>query len=491
MKRQAFAFLCILLLFLSPLITTVSASATTVASTDTSSEDASSETSKTTQADVWPEGPNVYAESAIVMESSTGLILYEKNINETHYPASITKIMSALLAIENSNLGDIVTFSQNAIFDVELDSSRIGIDVGEQLTMQQCLYAVLLESANEVTYAMAEQVSGSIDVFAKLMTERAKSIGCKNTNFVNPHGLHDSNHYTTAYDMALITREAMKNATFRKIFVTRTYQIPPTNIQSETRYLRNHHKFVLGQDYIYDDCIGGKTGYTTDAKFTLVSVAKRGDLELICVIMKDDSNAHQYNDTQRLFDYAFDNFSIYPIADLETTQVLNESPMFTRYNSLLSESETPITTDKNGYLVLPNTASFEDAQKEVTFYSTSKENAVSQSEKDSSIIGKISYTYNGKYVGGADILYNNTSTLALTGNEPEEKNPTGSPEDSSTQKSSGSLRPIILGAIVGLFAIIIILYYLLVERPRLKRRNAYYKKRAHRKHFHDDDFLDL
>ena len=181
-----------------------------------------------------------------------------------------------------------------------------------------------------------------------MLNERAKSIGVKNTNFTNPHGLPDKNHYTCAYDMALITREAMKNETFRKIFATRTYQIPPTNIQKETRYLRNHHRFVLRQEYRYDDCIGGKTGYTSQAKFTLVSVAKRGDLELICVIMKDDSTSHQYADTKALFDYAFDNFSIYPINELENPEMPEESPMFTRFNPLLSKTESPIITDENG-----------------------------------------------------------------------------------------------------------------------------------------------
>lgn len=491
MKRQAIAFIFIILLFSSTLLSTVSASATTTPSADNADvTNSSSDTADASNTADWPDGPNVYAESAIVMEASTGLILYEKNINEVHYPASITKIMSALLAIENSKLSDIVTFSKNAVYDVDLDSSRIGIDVGEQLTVQQCLYAILLESANEVTYALAEHVAGSSDAFAKMMTERAKKLGCLNTNFVNPHGLHDDNHYTTAYDMALITQEAMKNATFRKIFSTRTYQIPPTNIQSETRYLRNHHKFVLGQDYLYDDCIGGKTGYTTVSKYTLVSVAKRGDLELICVIMKDDSNEHQYTDTQKLFDFAFDNFSIYSIADLESTQALSESPMFTRYNSLLSEAGSPISTDKDGYLVLPNSASFEDAQKEVTF-SSSDTDAAAQTEAGNSVIGKISYTYDGKYVGGANILYDNVQSLALINNESESKNPTGIPEASSVKKSGGSLRPIILGGIVGLILLMIGLYYFFIERPRLKRKNAYYKKRARRKLNHDDDYLDL
>ena len=469
MKRFITAFLSILILLFSP-VSMVQASSTGDAPA------------------VWPDGPGVYAESAIIMEASTGLILYEKNIDEKHYPASITKIMTALLAIENSNLGDIVTFSKNAVFDVDLDSSRIGIDVGEKLTMQQCLYGTLLESANEVTYAIAEHVSGSIEGFAKLMNDKAASLGCTNTHFVNPHGLHDDNHYTTAHDMALITREAMKNETFRKIFGSRTYQIPPTNLQSETRYLRNHHKFVLRQQYRYDDCIGGKTGYTSKSKCTLVSVAKRGDLELICVVMKDDSTSHQYNDTATLFDYAFDNFSIYPIADLEDTKTLNESPMFTRYNPLLSKSETPISIDEDGYLVLPNTASFADAKKEVTFYSSDKESA-SASKKDA--IGKISYTYNDKYVGGADILYSDTTSLTLTKSQSTKNNPTSTPVDRPSEKSGSNLRPIILGGIIGLFVIIVLLYFVLVERPRLKRRSAYYKKRARRKAYQDDNYLDL
>ncbi len=472
MKRQLIALLCLLMVFISPILTSGRVQATEA---DTSVE-----------TEIWPDGPGVFADAAIIMEASTGLILYEKNINQNYYPASITKIMTALLAIENSNLGEVVTFSVDAIYDVDLDSSRIGIDVGEQLTMQQCLYAILLESANEVTYAMAEHIAGSVEAFADMMNARAKEIGCLNTHFVNPHGLHDENHYTSAYDMALIAREAMKNETFRKIFGTRTYQIPPTNIQSETRYMRNHHKFVLKQDYLYDDCIGGKTGYTSIAKYTLVSVAKRGDLELICVVMRDDSNGHQYDDTEELFDFAFDNFSIYSIADLETTEVIAESPMFTRYNSLLSGTDSPIVTDENGYLVLPNTASFEDAQKEVTFYSAT------DTTKVDNVIGKISYTYDGKYVGGADILYNNDENLTLILNEPEKNNPTSAPDNNSTlEKSSRSLRPIIIGSIVGLFILVFGLYFVLVERPRLKRRSAYYRRRAHRKQFNNDDFLDL
>lgn len=434
----------------------------------------------------WPDDPNIYAEAGIVMEASTGLILYEKNIDKTYYPASITKILSALLIIENSTPGEIVTFSHDAVFKVDLDSSRIGIDVGEQLTIQQCLYGMLLESANEVTYAAAEHVAGDIPTFINMMNERAKAIGCKNTNFTNPHGLPDENHYTTAYDMALITREAMKNKTFRKITSTRTYQIPPTNKQKETRYLRNHHKFILKQDYSYDGAIGGKTGYTSKAKYTLTTMAKRGDLELISVVLKDDSVNHQYEDTMTLLDFGYNNYSIYPINELESSSTVSESPFFTRYNSMLDYSNTSIKTDEKGYLVLPNIASFKDAKKEVSFYPEA------EIKEGLSAIGRISYTYDDRYVGGAYILYDNINTPTLTHSQMNWTPSSESSQDYDTETSDGYFRPIIIGLIVGGFVLVIGLYFVLVERPRLKRRNNYLKKRANRrKQYSNDDFLDL
>ena len=468
MKKLIVSILCITSLLISGLTSTASAA---------SYEDS----------DSWPQGPNVYAEAAIVMEASTGLILYEKNMNETYYPASITKILSALLVIENTSLGDVVTFSRDSVFNIERDSTHIGIDVGEQLTIQQCLYGILLGSANEVTYAAAEHVAGSIPAFSEMMNEKAKSLGALNSNFVNPHGLPDEDHYTSAYDMALITREAMKNETFRKITATRTYQIPPTNKQKDIRYLSNHHKFILKNELSYEGTIGGKTGYTTKAKYTLVTMAKRGDLELICVVLRVDSDAHQYQDTAKLLDFGFNNFSIYPINELESPDVLQESTFFTRYNSMLDYSSTSIITDETGYLILPNTASFNDAKKEVSFYPEAK------IKEDHKVIGTISYTYDDMFVGGADIIYENTDSPTLT-HALTNRIPTSSPsaEAKEPESSSGYFRPIIIGLIVGLFVLIVGLYFVLVELPRLKRRSTYNKKRANRKRdFTDDNFLDL
>lgn len=437
-------------------------------------------------ASAWPQGPNVYSEAAIVMEASTGLILYEKNIDKAYYPASITKILTALLVIENSSPGEIVTFSHDSIFNVDRKSSLIGIDVGEQLTMQQCLYAILLMSSNEVTYAVAEHVGGDIPTFSNMMNERAKALGCKNSNFINPHGLPDENHYTSAYDMALITREAMKNETFRKITSTRTSQIPPTNKTDEIRYLKNHHKFILKQDYTYDGAIGGKTGYTSKAQYTLVTMAKRGDLELISVVLKVDTSNHQYEDTIKLLDFGYDNFSIYPINELEGPNTVNESPFFTRYNSILDYSNSFIKTDEKGYLVLPNTASFKDAKKEVSYYPEV------EIKEGRNAIGRISYTYDDMYVGGAYILYDNVETPTLTHTQLGKTTPSESVGESEIKASEGYFRPIIIGLIVGGFVFIIGIYFVLVERPRLKRRSNYLKKRANRrKGFSDDDYLDL
>ena len=177
----------------------------------------------------WPSGPQIYAESAIVMEASTGTILYDKNMDQRMEPASITKIMTLLLALENLDMNEEVTFSHNAVYSIEYDSSHIARDEGEILTVEECLYAIMLESANECSNAIAEQVSGSVDAFADLMNQRAAELGCTGTHFVNPHGLPNEEHYTTAHDMALITQEAIKYEIFRQISGSASYSMRTTN----------------------------------------------------------------------------------------------------------------------------------------------------------------------------------------------------------------------------------------------------------------------
>ena len=169
------------------------------------------------------------AQSAILMDAATGEIIYNKNIDEKQYPASITKLMTVLLCLENCQKDEIVKFSQNAVYSIEPGSSHIAIMPDEELTVEQCLYGIMLQSANEVSNAVAEHIDGSIEAFAKHMTERAKKLGCTNTNFVNPNGLHNENHYTSAHDMALIAKELLKFPYFKEIMSSVYYEIPPTN----------------------------------------------------------------------------------------------------------------------------------------------------------------------------------------------------------------------------------------------------------------------
>lgn len=248
------------------------------------------------------------ADSAILMDATTGEILYEKDIHKKQYPASITKLMTVLLAYESGKMNETITFSHDAIFGIERNSSHIAVDVGEKLTMKQAMYAIMLQSANEVSLGVAEQIDGSIEAFARHMTKRAKELGCKDTNFVNPNGLHNESHYTSAYDMALIAKELLKFDDFKKVMGTIHYDIPPTNIKKETRYLYGQHQMIKPPSlYCYEGCEGGKTGFTNEAMNTLVTYAKRDDTELIAVVFKCRGAGH-YIDTTKLFDYGFSQF---------------------------------------------------------------------------------------------------------------------------------------------------------------------------------------
>ena len=253
----------------------------------------------------WPQGPKIIAETGIVMDLDSGEILYAKGIDEKRAPASITKIMTAMLAIEKVPLDTKITFT-NEVNNIEPGSTHIGIKPGETLTMEESLYGILLGSANEVSSGVAEYIGGTVQAFVDIMNERAQELGCKNTHFVNANGLYDDNHYTTARDMALIAQAAFQNKTFQNIVKTPYYIIPPTNITAEERWINNHHQMLLDGDQYYDGCLGGKTGYTVKAGNTLVTYAQRDSMRLVCVVLK--GTTEYYNDTRNLLDYGFNSF---------------------------------------------------------------------------------------------------------------------------------------------------------------------------------------
>lgn len=260
----------------------------------------------------------IYSEGAVLMDSTTGQLLYGKNENKKLYPASTTKILTAIIAIENCKLTDKITASYDAVMSIPSGYSNAAIQVGETLTAQELLDMFLIHSANEIGNIFAEHISGSIDNFAKLMNQKATEIGCKNTHFTNPSGIHDTEHYSTAYDMALIARYCMKNQTFRNIVSKVTCTVEATD-KYEKRFFRNTNDLIDPKSkYYYEYAIGMKTGFTSQAKNCLISASLKDGLELITVALgaeaASDGRSGRYVDTFNLFEYGYSNYKVQKIA---------------------------------------------------------------------------------------------------------------------------------------------------------------------------------
>ncbi len=238
--------------------------------------------------------PSVSAPRAILVDAKSGLVLYAKNEHQKAYPASTTKIMTAILALENGNLEDRVPVSFNAVNSISFDSSKAGLFEGEVFSLRDLVYALMVCSANDAANVIAEHIAGSIPAFVEMMNQRAEEIGAKNTHFVNTHGLHDENHYTTAYDLAILGRHAMTLEPFLDIVQTRSYVLEPTDKYEEKRYLNStNHLLNPTSSYYYPDAIGIKTGYTSDAGSCLVSAAKTGGATYIAVVLGAENEEGQ------------------------------------------------------------------------------------------------------------------------------------------------------------------------------------------------------
>ena len=254
------------------------------------------------------EKPEIAAQGAVLYNASTGEFLYEKNADQRFYPASITKILTALLVLENCSLDDVITCSE-VVYDLEDNASNTGLQPGEQLTVREALYTLMLQSANDTANALAEHVAGSVSAFADMMNQKAEYLGCTGTHFTNPSGLTDDNHYTTAHDMALIAQAAYANPDFRVFVSTVEEQVEPTNLHEETRFLTNHHRMLQpDSDYYQEWCTGGKTGFTSAAWNTLVTFGEKGGRRYVCVLLHGNGAGQNYLETTDLMNYAFDNF---------------------------------------------------------------------------------------------------------------------------------------------------------------------------------------
>lgn len=272
----------------------------------------------------------LYSEGVVVMDMDTGAVLYSKNMDKRLYPASITKILTGYLACTYLDPEGEIWFTQEAIdgIDIWMDMN-IGMEEGEMLTVDQALHALMMVSANEVACGLAIAVSGSISSFTDLMNQKVQEMGCENTHFVNANGLHDDNHYTTASDMAKIAALAYSNEKFRALIQEPVYVIDKTNKKEEPIELIQQHKMYMESDYTYEGCMGGKTGYTSEAESTLVTYAERGGMRLVCVAMKAE-NWHHYTDTIQALDYCFNTYT--------KTGVIGQTDLAVRLNAEYSDN---------------------------------------------------------------------------------------------------------------------------------------------------------
>ena len=263
----------------------------------------------------WPQASDISSTAAIVMETSTNTVLYSKNADQALYPASAVKVMTCLMALENSSLDDQVTMTATGVSGVTDGGANISAQLDEVFTMEQCLYAIMVASANDIALQVAEHISGSVEDFVAAMNTRAQELGCTNTVFTNPTGLPDENQHTTAHDMALIMEAAMANDTFRTIAQTTSYTIPATNVSGGDRALTNNFTMInSSSDSYYVPCIGGKEGYTEASGSTLVCEASKNNMELVCVVLNGASGVTD-DEAIALLNYGFDNFTPLTLPD--------------------------------------------------------------------------------------------------------------------------------------------------------------------------------
>lgn len=374
----------------------------------------------------WPQGPEIAEETGILMEATTGQVLFDKEMDEIRYPASTTKIMTALLILENvKDLSQTVTFTDVITPDLAPGNSTINAQIGEQLTVEECLYGIMLASANEVCTQMAVYVAGSVENFVSMMNKRAAELGCENTHFVNANGLPDPNHYTTAHDLARILAEAIKNEDFCKISGSASYTIPPTNMTPYSRNLENSNALIKEGEYHYEGVIAGKTGHTEAAKNTLVTAASRDGMTLVCVVLRSDGE-NRFIDTVSLFDYGFNNFHLSPLYWLDP-----QNP--------------------SGYVVLPKGI---------------ESNVLTVTDKDSENIRTRTYTYQGT------ALYSLQASLPIL-LEPADS--TENTQTSSLYQIGGLdyLFPGMMGILAALFlAEILLLGYSFSSKKKSIQRNS-------------------
>ena len=390
----------------------------------------------------WPQGPAIYAASGIVMDMNSGAVLYAKKADEQRYPASITKILSVLTALQYAKTTDTVAFSEDSISFLQWDDAQIGMKPGEEISMESALYGMLLASANEVSYAVAENVGrqylqGGYAEFMEEMNRISQELGCTNSHWVNANGLHDEGHYTTAHDMARIAAAAYQNAEFRRLESTLEYRVPPTNLTAEERILDQNHKMLWPENYYYyANAKAGKTGYTDQAKTTLVTMAEGNDMQLAAVVLHT-YGVDAYTDTRAMYEYAFANFEK---LNLKEWEVSDDIEAFEK---------------EDAYVVVPKGTEFSELESEWTL-----ENENNAKERQAAV----TYFYQGHPVGSARTTLSEEAYLELTGTKKEVKPEPVKKEKTETKEKDTSKLAVVIALVIflplGYVLLVFVLYKL-------------------------------
>ena len=425
---------------------------------------------------------SVDAKAALLLDLNTGRTVYEQDADVRVYPASLTKIMTCLIALENGNLSDIITVDESALTGLDQDSSVVGLQVGEKMTLENLLYCMMVSSGNDAANVVAEYIAGSVADFVRMMNERAYALGCKDTHFNNPHGLHDESHYTTARDLAIITQAALKSENFRQIVATAEYTIPESTLGPE-HVLKTTNMLIYnstGNSLYYSRATGVKTGYTSAAGRCLIATAEDGDVRFLSVLCGAKTSIQESGDllmesfpeTIKLLDYGFDNFSyvtalspLYPIAQVSVL------------NSAGSEA-VAVAPAKDVKLLLPANYNPDSLRTEISLDAQEVEAPVSEGQKLG--VAKVYY---------ANELIDETDLLAIADVSRSELSSVASNSSAYIQKNWWKwIVFVILGVIA---AFVIFLVYLQIRRRRLRRlrmekRRRDLEKQYHRRRFHDD-----
>ena len=378
----------------------------------------------------WPSDTGIESEAGIVMDADSGAVLFGQNIHVQKAPASITKILTALVVIENSSLDDTVTFSHDAVYNVEDGSgNKNAIEEGDTLSVRDCLYLLLMRSSNQAANALAEHVGGSRDGFVKMMNEKTAELGCENSHFANPSGLNDDTQLTSVYDMALIASAAYKNDTLLTISKDKSYRLPATKNNPDGVTIQPEHKLLITTDTespnYYPYAVAGKTGYTSIAGQTLVTYAIKDDRRQIAVTMKSTQATH-YQDTIALLDFGFLRFKNVNISENETAYTSGDQPVQIGDNSY---QPSDLSMDTSAVITIPKDASFADAEKTV----------VTDLPEDApqGAVALLSYKYNDRKIGQVYLISASAAEAEANGETASDDGNTASDPAASNTGASG------------------------------------------------------